>query len=77
MTERGHNHISANTAVARKLACRVWAIATTGRPYQPRDLEGNPISYTQATEMALELAIDPDIRSRRRGHARKGRLNPV
>ena len=30
MVERGHNHISANTAVARKLACRAWAIATTG-----------------------------------------------
>ena len=43
MVERGHNHISANTAIARKLACRAWAIATTGRNYQTRDLDGNPI----------------------------------
>ena len=30
MTERGHNHISATTAVARK-RLRAWAIATSGR----------------------------------------------
>ncbi len=49
MVERGHNHISANTATARKLACRAWAIATSGRTYQPRDLNGNPINHNQAT----------------------------
>jgi hypothetical protein len=77
MVERGHNHISANTAIARKLACRAWAIATTGRSYQPRDLDGNPISYNQATALAVELAIDDDIRAQRRGHSRRGRLNPT
>lgn len=77
MTERGHNHISANTAIARKLACRAWAIATTGRAYQPRDLDGNPISLNQATALATELAVPDDIRHRRRGHTRRGRLNPA
>jgi transposase len=77
MVERGHNHISANTAIARKLACRAWAIATTGRSYQPRDLDGNPISYNQAAALAVELAIDDDIRAHRRGHTRRGRLNPI
>jgi transposase len=77
MTERGHNHISANTAIARKLACRAWAIATTGRAYQPRDLDGNPISYQQAAALAAELAVPDDIRARRRGHTRRGRLNPI
>lgn len=77
MTERGHNHISANTAIARKLACRAWAIATTGRAYQPRDLDGNPVSYDQATALAAELAVPDDIRARRRGHTRRGRLNPA
>jgi transposase len=33
MVERGHNHIQATCAVARKLACRAWAICQTGRPY--------------------------------------------
>lgn len=77
MTERGHNHISANTATARKLACRAWAIATTGRAYQPRDLDGNPVSYDRATTLAADLAVPDDIRRRQRGHTRRGRLNPA
>lgn len=77
MTERGHNHISANTAVARKLACRAWAIATTNRPYQPRDLDGNPLSLTNAAALATELTVPDGVRSRTRGHSRQGRLNPT
>ncbi len=73
MTERGHNHISANTAVARKLACRAWAIAATGHPYQPRDLDANPLSLTDAAD----LAVPDHIRARTRGHSRRGRLNPT
>jgi len=76
MTERGHNHISANTAVARKLACRAWAIATTDQPYQPRDLDGNPLSLNDAAALAVELAVADNVRSRTRGHTRRGRLNP-
>jgi transposase len=77
MTERGHHHISANTAVARKLACRAWAIATTSQPYEPRDLDDNPVSYDHAAALATELAVDDETRSRRRGHTRRGRLNPI
>ncbi|MGB5757878.1 MAG: transposase [Acidimicrobiales bacterium] len=71
MTERGHNHISATTAVARKLACRAWKIATTGQPYQPRDLDGNHLSL----DLAAELAVADHIRARTRGHTRRGRLS--
>jgi len=77
MVERGHNHISANTAVARKLACRAWAIATTGRPYQPRDLDGNPLNLNDAADLAAEYAVGDDVRARTRGHTRRGRLNPT
>jgi transposase len=77
MVERGHNHISANTATARKLACRAWAIATSGRTYQPRDLNGNPINHSQAAALAVELTIDDEIRARRRGRTRRGRLNAI
>jgi transposase len=76
MVERGHNHISANTAIARKLACRAWAIATTGQPYQPRDLNGEPIHPNDAVDLATSLAVTDKIRSRTRGHNRRGRLNP-
>lgn len=77
MTERGHNHISANTAVARKLACRAWAIATTGNPYQPRDLDGTPLTLPEAAHRAAELAVPDQIRARTRGQSRRGRLNPT
>ncbi|MCP3912590.1 MAG: IS110 family transposase, partial [Actinomycetia bacterium] len=77
MTERGHNHISANTAVARKLTCRAWAIATTGQPYEPRDLDGNPLTLADAARLATELAVPDQIRARTRGHSRRGRLNPT
>lgn len=76
MVERGHNHISANTAVARKLACRAWAVATTGEPYEPRDLDGSPLSLTEAAALAVELAVPDDVRARTRGQTRRGRLNP-
>jgi hypothetical protein len=75
MVERGHNHISANTAIARKMACRAWAIATSGRAYQPRDLDGNPITIDRAAALAVELAVPDETRSRRRGHSQRGRLN--
>ncbi len=77
MVERGHNHISATTAIARKLACRAWAIATKAQPYQPRDLDGNPLSLTDAADLAVELAVPDDVRARTRGHTQRGRLNPT
>jgi len=75
MVERGHNHISATTAIAHKMACRAWAIATSGRPYEPRDLNGNPITIDQAAALAVELTVPDQTRFRRRGHTRRGRLN--
>lgn len=77
MCERGHNHISANTAVARKLACRAWAIAVSDQPYEPRDLDGTPLSLTQAAALAATLRVPEEVRKRTRGHARHGRLQPT
>ena len=64
MVQRRHNHISANTAVARKLVCRAWAVLQTGQPYQPRDLDGNPIDAATATAMAAALAVPDEVRRR-------------
>jgi hypothetical protein len=64
----GHNHISAITAVARKLAYRAWAIATTGPPCEPRDLDGNPLTLTDAADLAAEYAVGDDARAHSRGH---------
>jgi hypothetical protein len=61
MVERRHNHISANCAVARKLACRAWAVLQSGRPFEVRDLDGKVIDQPTATALAAELAV-PDRR---------------
>jgi hypothetical protein len=52
MVERNHNHIKATTAVARKLACRAWAVLHNDQPYQLRDLDGHPIDQPTATALA-------------------------
>ncbi len=75
MCERGHTHVQANCAVARKLAARTWKVLQTGKPYEPRDLDGNPIDRATATAVALELAVPSDTRRRNRATTpRRGRL---
>jgi hypothetical protein len=73
MVERRHNHISATCAVARKLACRTWAVLQTGAPYELRDLDGNIVERAAATELAAlawpsrsltTLTGTPSLRSR-------------
>jgi transposase len=75
MVDRRHNHIKANTAVARKLACRAWAVLHTGQPYQLRDLDGHPIDQPTAAAMAAALAVPDDVRRRTRAHTQRGRLS--
>jgi hypothetical protein len=53
MVTRRHNHISANCAIARKLAGRAWAVLQTGQPYVLRDLDGNPVDWHTATATAI------------------------
>ncbi len=75
MVERRHNHISANTALARKLVCRAWAVLHTGEPYELRDLDGKPIDWAEATTIATGLAVPDDVRRRSRAHLQRGRMS--
>jgi hypothetical protein len=75
MVDRHHNHIKATTAVARKLACRAWAVLQTGQPYQLRDLDGAPVDHTAATAIAATLAVPDEVRRRTRVHLKRGRLS--
>ena len=75
LCERGHTHIQANCAVARKLAARTWAVLQTGEPYEPRDLDGHPIDEATAVELAQSLAVPAEHRQRNRvTNPRRGRL---
>ncbi len=42
MCERGHTHIQANCAVARKLAARTWAVLTIPADTRRRNRATNP-----------------------------------
>jgi hypothetical protein len=75
MVERNHNHVKATAAVARKLACRAWAVLRTGEAYQLRDLDGKEIDQHAATAIATALAVPGDVRRRSRAHTRRGRLS--
>src|SRR5690606_11365430 len=66
MTERGQHHHQAVCAVASHLTARIWAVTQEDRLYQYRDLTGNPISPTEARELALSLSVDPATRARLR-----------
>jgi hypothetical protein len=76
MVTRRHNHISANCAIARKLAGRAWAVLQTGQPYVLRDLDGNPVDWHTATAIATTLAVPTVDRRRARATANhRGRLS--
>jgi hypothetical protein len=75
MVERHHNHIKANTAVARKLGCRAWAVLDSGRRYQLRDLDGHAIDVEQAKTICATLAVPQDVRQRSRTRQQRGRLS--
>ena len=66
MVERGRHHNQALCAVASHLAGRIWAVIRENRPYQWRDLDGQPITRDQARTIAAGLVVDPDTRQRLR-----------
>jgi transposase len=66
MVERGRHHHQALCAVASHLVGRIWAVVRTNRPYQWRDLDGDPVTREQARTLAIRLAVDPQTRQRLR-----------
>jgi transposase len=78
MVDRGHNHIKANCAIARKLTNRVWATLNRGEPYAYRDLDGEPADEATAAEIAATITVPDDVRRRARARVaayKRGRLS--
>ena len=69
MTTQGQCHTQASIAVARKLAERIWLTITTGRRYQLRDTNGDPVTARVAKELIkAHYQVDASTRARRRAH---------
>lgn len=79
MVKYGHHHTHAVCAVATRLADRLFICYREKRPYEIRDLEGNPISAAQGKAYIAEhLTVSEEVRKRlRRGtRAKKGKTTP-
>lgn len=78
MVERGHNHVKATSAVARKLVTRVWSTLNRGEPYEMRDVDGAPVDWDSATRLAGKWTVPEDVRRRARARSaacKRGRLS--
>ena len=77
MVYHGKNHMQAMAAVMSHLGARVLAVEQGNRPYELRDVQGNPISREAARRLILEYKVSEEIRRERRrrnpsrGNARK------
>ncbi len=67
MVHHGKTHYQAMGAVMSHLTARILAVRREGRPYELRDIEGNPITKKDARQIILsEYQVPEDIRRQRR-----------
>lgn len=64
MVEYGKHHLQAVCACASHLASRIYAVLKEERPYQLRDLQGQPITAKQSRELCLTYHVPDEIRKR-------------
>jgi len=75
MVYHGKNHRQAMGAVMSHLGARVLTVLKEGRPYELRDIEGNPISKEHARKLILaKYRVPEEIRrERRRRNSKDGK----
>jgi transposase len=72
MVHHGKNHRQAMGAVMSHLGARVLTVLKEGRPYELRDIEGNPISKEHAKKLIFaKYQVPEEIRRERRRRNRK------
>lgn len=64
MVEYGKHHKKAVCACASHLASRIYAVLKEQRPYQLRDINGNPISDETSRELCLQYRVPDEVRKR-------------
>ncbi len=74
MVERGANHTKALSVVAAHLARRLWRTLERQTPYVVRDIDGNPVTGTEAKRIIAERwTVDEQTRRRRRSKKKAGK----
>ena len=74
MVHKGNCHTQAVCAVATHLTARIHLILKEDRPYELRDLEGNPISKKDAKLLIQrELTVPEEVRQRTRSRKKRRR----
>jgi hypothetical protein len=67
MVNNGKNHKQAMGAVMSHLGARVWRVLLEDKPYELRDIDGKPITHTDARRLILtKYRVPEDIRRERR-----------
>ncbi len=73
MVDYGKHHTQAVCACATHLANRIYAVLKEQRPYQLRDLHGNPISKEESRTLCLQYRVPDEIRKRNNKRYRRNR----
>jgi transposase len=76
IVRKGKHHQQALCAVATHLLDRVLVVLRDDRPYELRDVDGRPVSTTQAREIVLrEYTVPDDVRRRNNKRSRQARAD--
>jgi transposase len=74
MVNKGQHHNQAVCACATHLLDRIRAVLRDGRPYQLRDVDGQPVTWQQARAIITErYQVPEEVRQRTTQRARKAR----
>ena len=74
MVKYGKHHLQATCACASHLASRIYAVLKQQRPYQLRDVEGNPISVAASRELCLQYRVSDEVRKRNNKRFRRNQV---
>jgi len=72
MVNKGRHHHQAVCAVATHLLNRIWVVLKQDRPYELRDIDGTPLSKSQARTLVLShYTVPASVRKNRRRRSRQ------
>lgn len=74
MVEYGKHHTQAVCACASHLASRIYALLKEQRPYQLRDLQGQPLTATASRDLCEQYRVPAEVRRRNNKRFRRNKV---